>query len=90
MNIRPIDTPETREEFERRFHLTAERLLTGKLKVMRGVGTGLERVRFLPNGRIDLLSIDESARVTANTMANFTDEFKDIIQKGMLGDDSVE
>jgi hypothetical protein len=26
-------------------------------------------VRSLPNGRIDLLSIDESARVQANTMA---------------------
>lgn len=27
----------------------------------------LSRVRYLPNGRVDLLSIDESARLQANS-----------------------
>ncbi len=33
------------------------------------------RVRNLPNGRIDFLSVDEMARLDANTTGHFTDEF---------------
>jgi hypothetical protein len=35
---------------------------------------GLTRVRYLPNGRIDFLSVDESARLTANMMNDFDEE----------------
>jgi hypothetical protein len=78
MNIGSMKTPDTREEFEMNFHFVQEQVNRGKLNVMRGVETGLEKMRVLPNGRIDLLSIDESARVTANTMANFARRFKDL------------
>lgn len=35
---------------------------------------GLTRVRYLPNGRIDFLSVDESARLLANMMNHFDQE----------------
>jgi len=35
----------------------------------------LMRVRYLPNGRIDFLSVDEMARLNANTSGHFTEEF---------------
>lgn len=35
---------------------------------------GLLRVRRLPNGRIDFLSVDESARLQANMTAQITEE----------------
>lgn len=78
MNIGSMKTPDTREEFETNFHFVLEQVNRGKFNVLRGVETGLEQIRFLPNGRIDLLSIDERARVTANTMATFAGRFKDI------------
>lgn len=78
MNIGSMKTPDTREEFEMNFHFVQEQVNRGKFNVMRGVETGLEQMRVLPNGRIDLLSIDESARVTANTMATLAGRFKDL------------
>jgi len=33
------------------------------------------RVRYLPNGRVDFLSVDEMARLNANTTGHFTEEF---------------
>ena len=35
----------------------------------------LLRVRRLPNGRIDFLSVDEMARLDANTIGHFDEEF---------------
>lgn len=81
MNIESMKTPSTREEFEQRFHFVQEQIIKGKFNVSHGVDTGLERVRRLPNGRIDLLSINESARLTANTMATFAGRFKEFIQE---------
>ena len=78
MNIESMKTPGTREEFEMNFHFILEQVNRGKFNVMQGVESGLEKMRLLPNGRIDLLSIDESARVTANTMATFAGRFKDL------------
>jgi len=65
--------PATREEFERNLFLMKEAMRSGKLRI--GVGLhhpirGIQRVRKLPNSRIDLLSVDESARLTANMLAN--------------------
>jgi hypothetical protein len=64
--------PETREEFERNFHVLAEKMKEGKIKFARGLDrtiNGLLRVRKLPNGRIDFLTVDESARLMANMTA---------------------
>lgn len=67
--IETMDTPSTREEFEYRFHLLSEKIRTDKFHPpsMRC----LEEVRLLPNGRIDILSINEQARLTANMMSQF-------------------
>lgn len=63
------DTPSTRAEFEERMNYLGEVMKQGKLLFSREVGgvESLLAVRYLPNGRIDLLSIDESVRVQANT-----------------------
>lgn len=63
------DTPSTRAEFEERMNYMGEVIKQGKLHFSREVGgvDSLLAVRYLPNGRIDLLSIDESARLQANT-----------------------
>lgn len=64
--MKPMDTPSTREEFEYRFHRLRELINRDKFSVAHGIETGLEHVRFLPNGRIDFLSVNESARLNAN------------------------
>jgi len=69
MNIAPMQTPESRSDFERRVHVLREQLRLGRMhfskKVTRGVDQ-LVKMRLLPNGRVDLLTIDESARLMAN------------------------
>lgn len=67
-----MDTPNTRAEFERRLFLLRERIESGKFSFPQGLRhsmLGLTNVRLLPNGRIDLLSVNEFARLQANTMA---------------------
>ena len=56
--------PMTRGEFEERINLTFEQINTGKLHP-NGLD-GLLEVRHLPNGRIDMLSVNEMVRLTAN------------------------
>ncbi|MDB1111344.1 AVAST type 1 anti-phage system protein Avs1c [Pseudomonas extremaustralis] len=64
-----FDTPGTRADFEERMSVLAELCQTGRMRFVEGVGgmESLSRVRYLPNGRVDLLSIDESARLQANS-----------------------
>jgi hypothetical protein len=71
-----FETPGTRADFEERMGVLIELRRTGRMHFVEGVGglESLNRVRCLPNGRVDLLSIDESARLQANTahqMPNF-------------------
>lgn len=63
-------TPLTRAEFEERMNYAREQLINGKMHFAKGLRgpDSLLKVRRLPNGRIDLLSIDEMARVNANTV----------------------
>lgn len=56
--------PMTRGEFEERINLTHEQIQTGKLHP-NGL-EGLLDVRYLPNGRIDMLSVNETVRLHAN------------------------
>jgi hypothetical protein len=75
--MKSMKTPRTRAEFERNFNLLHRKLADGKFHIMQGLSSlvdGLTRVRYLPNGRIDFLSIDESARLTANMMNDFDEE----------------
>jgi len=64
-----MHTPYTRAEFEERMNYAREQLINGKMHFAKGLRgpDSLRNVRYLPNGRIDLLSIDEMARVNANT-----------------------
>lgn len=65
-NITSMKPPATREEFEERINLVRELLIIGKMHPQ-GMD-GMFNVRVLPNGRIDMLSIDESTRLSANHM----------------------
>ncbi|WP_017496414.1 AVAST type 1 anti-phage system protein Avs1c [Flavobacterium sp. WG21] len=64
----------SRKEFERHFHLLNEMLAEGKLKFslqsQRSID-GLQKMRRLPNCRIDFNTVNESARLTANMVSNF-------------------
>ncbi|KKL48253.1 hypothetical protein LCGC14_2327360 [marine sediment metagenome] len=74
--IERMDTPGTRAEFERRFHLLREQIESGKLRFAHGMKmseVGLREVQYLPNGRLDLLSINEFARLHANMAAQMED-----------------
>jgi uncharacterized protein YecA (UPF0149 family) len=51
---------------------------------------GLQKVRKLPNGRIDFLSVNESARLHANMQNQFdNDSFKELM-KGTMAQDNAE
>jgi len=67
-----MDTPKTRAEFELRFHHLREALKNGKLSIPPGMGNSLLKLRLLPNGRLDFLSVDEMARLHANMMLQFS------------------
>lgn len=77
-----MQQPMTRAEFERRFHLLNERLKEGKMHFAdRKMTLGILKVRLLPNGRIDFLSVNESARLNANMMAQYDrEDFKKMIE----------
>lgn len=77
-----MNTPRTRAEFERNFHLLRRQIEDGRLHLPRGMSVeSLMRLRFLPNGRIDFLSVDELARLQANMTAQFDEEAIEQIKK---------
>jgi len=92
--IEPMQTPQTRAEFERRFFLFRESLRHGKVHFNRGLERtidGILRVRNLPNGRIDFLSVDESARLQVNMMSQFQGlEFEEHINRERAKDKNSE
>lgn len=59
-----MQQPMTRQEFEERINLVHEHLQSGKMH-LNGM-EGMLNVRLLPNGRIDMLSVDEFVRLNAN------------------------
>ena len=72
-----MNTPRTRAEFERNFDLLHRQIKEDKFRIAQGLTAsldGMARVRYLPNGRVDFLSVDESARSLANTTAHFSSE----------------
>ncbi|MEA0554872.1 AVAST type 1 anti-phage system protein Avs1c [Lysinibacillus irui] len=73
MKITSMNTPKTRREFERNFNIVSELMKDGKcfftLDTPETV-EGLRKVRYLPNGRIDFLTVEESARSYVNTMVS--------------------
>lgn len=91
-----FETPMMRAEFERKLYLLGEKIRNGKLLFPRNATMMIEsisQVRYLPNGRIDLLSVDEFARLQANMMSQFDDEqFTKAMEanKQGIGDDKAE
>lgn len=77
--IKQMDTPRTRSEFELRFHHLREDLKNGKLSFPVSVGESLQRLQLLPNRRLNFLSVDEPARLQANMMFQFSG-FQDVSQ----------
>lgn len=76
MNIDFFDPPSSRAKFERNLNFLAEALHQGRFNVAPGLShtiDGLRRVRYLPNHRVDLLTVDESTRLNANMMTRFLD-----------------
>ncbi|WP_367011494.1 AVAST type 1 anti-phage system protein Avs1c, partial [Bremerella sp. JC817] len=72
-----MTTPLSRHEFERAFNIAAEQMRQGKIKFaasMIELIDSLRRVRDLPNGRLDLLSIDERARLHANSTVTWLED----------------
>ncbi len=71
-----MNTPRTRGEFERNFALLHQQLAEGRFRFPIDYPMdSILRVRYLPNGRVDFLSVDEMARLNANTTGHFTEEF---------------
>lgn len=89
-----MKTPSTRAEFERNFYLLIKQIEDGKFYIAQGLTRsldGLTRVRFLPNGRIDFLSIDESARIQANMLNHFSEQsFQELLKKDNAPSDKPE
>lgn len=71
MKVVPMNRPTRRVEFERNLFLLRERIKDGRLQFRSArMAEELKKVRFLPNRRIDPLSVDELARLQANTVAS--------------------
>ncbi|MBM7072754.1 hypothetical protein JQC92_12040 [Shewanella sp. 202IG2-18] len=83
MKFERYEIPENRSEFEHGFNVLHNTIKSGKFHVAEGISMdGILRVRKLPNGRLDFLSVNESARLHANTILhmqnfNFPDDIKD-------------
>lgn len=61
------NTPESRLMFEHHIHLVSEVTNKGNLILKKGMKNhGLDKVRNLPNGRVDMLTINEGARSIIN------------------------
>lgn len=71
--IQTMETPKTRAEFELRFHYLLEHIKSGKMRMPREAGESLLSLKKLPNGRLNFLSVNESARLQANMMLQFSD-----------------
>lgn len=63
----------TRAEFELRFHHLREAFRSDRMRgIPPNMAESLLRLRLLPNGRLDFLSVDETARLQANMMLQFS------------------
>lgn len=85
--MRHMETPSTRAEFEERMQIVREQLVQGTLMFNKGLRgpESLLKVRLLPNRRIDLMSIDESARLQGNMARQFIDGAFDDVRPDKIG-----
>lgn len=85
--MKHMETPSTRAEFEERMQIVREQLVQRKLMFNKGLRgpESLLKVRLLPNRRIDLMSIDESARLQGNMARQLIDGAFDDVLAGKEG-----
>ncbi|MNF01501.1 hypothetical protein D3C80_2004980 [compost metagenome] len=81
--IEAMKTPETRAEFEHRFNLLHNSIDQGRYSFPRDCVDGLMALRRLPNGRLDILSVNQDVRMQMNMMVQFAD-----VMKGSLPGDT--
>jgi len=65
---------DSRFEFERKLNMLAEKIISRRISFARQTWktvNSLTKVRKLPNGRIDLNTVDEMVRLTANSISHF-------------------
>ncbi|EKT4500647.1 AVAST type 1 anti-phage system protein Avs1c [Flavobacterium psychrophilum] len=67
-----MKTPKNRKEFEKHLYILAESIERGTFHISSGFRTtkGLMNVKKSPNKRIDFKTVDESARLLANSITN--------------------
>ena len=86
MKMVNMQTPNTREEFENRMNRLHYSIVNGKMFFSSDLQQmpieELLHLRSMPNGRLDLLTVDESARLNANMMVQF-----DGVLDGLLAND---
>jgi hypothetical protein len=59
-----------REDFERNIHMLIEATKSGKFHPGKGkTAKNIFKLRRLPNGRVNFLTVDESTRTAANLIA---------------------
>lgn len=68
--IQSMDVPNTRAQVELRFHHLQEYLNRNKSGYPSNLAESLWRLRMLPSGRSDFLSVDELARLQMNSIYN--------------------
>lgn len=71
---------DSRFEFEQKLNMLAEKILKRSITFSyqtRKTIDSIAKVRKLPNGRIDLNTVDEMVRVTANSISHFDLNQKD-------------
>ena len=69
-----MKTPRNRRELERSANILSEKMRQNKMQFSSNVihtMDSLTNIRFLPNKRINLLTINESARCLLNSISNF-------------------
>lgn len=67
-----MKTPKNRKEFEKHLYILAESIERGRFHISSGFRTtkGLLNVKKIPNKRINFKTVDESARLLANSITN--------------------
>ncbi|MGZ0077494.1 AVAST type 1 anti-phage system protein Avs1c [Methylomonas sp. YC3] len=89
--MQSMNTPRTRAEFERRFHLLKEQMKQEKIHFSASAALGIDgilKVRLLPNERIDFLSVNESVRCLVNTSVQFNSEAMEEMINNLENQDS--
>jgi len=71
-------TVKSRKEFEHNMHMLSEGFRQNRMRISSSVTRtikGIENARLAPNRRVNLHTVDEAARLMANTFANMSQQY---------------